>query len=117
MTTYTISDLGTRVLRDLGLIGAEETASAADILFAEETIRSEIQMMQAKGIAIWNGSDEIIPEEYLTILSKRIGLAIAPSFGLMAPGTEVGPMEATEINLRRVGQTGPTYTTLQAEYF
>ena len=31
MTTYSQSDLATRVLRDLGLIGAEEVPSAADL--------------------------------------------------------------------------------------
>jgi hypothetical protein len=31
MTTYSQSDLATRVLRDLGLIGAEEVPSATDL--------------------------------------------------------------------------------------
>ncbi len=36
MTTYSQSDLATRVLRDLGLIGAEEVPSAADLQWSAE---------------------------------------------------------------------------------
>lgn len=83
MTTYTQPELATRVLKDIGLIGSDETPSAEDLAWAEETVSSEVQMLASIGIPIWNGSDVSIPVEYLTILSRRIGLAIAPSFGLM----------------------------------
>jgi len=83
MTTYTLADMATRVLKDLGLVGADETPSAADQEFAEETVSSEVQMLAALGLPIWNGSEMAVPQEYLTTLSRRIGLAIAPGFGLM----------------------------------
>lgn len=83
MTTYSLSDLGTRVLKDLGLVAAEETPSADDQAWSEETVSSEVQMLSGIGLPIWNGSEMAVPQEYLTILSRRIGLAVAPSFGLM----------------------------------
>lgn len=83
MTTYTDEEFATRVLRDLGLVGAEETPSDADLQWAIETNSAEIASLSAIGIPIWNGSDLAIPQEYLTILSRRCGLAVAPSFGLM----------------------------------
>lgn len=84
MSTYSLSDLGTRVLKDLGLVGAEETPSSNDQAWVEETAQSEVAMMSSIGLPIWNGSVMAIPEEYLTILSRRVGLAVAASYGLMS---------------------------------
>ena len=83
MTTFSQTDLATRVLRDLGLVESEETPSDVDIAFALETISSETASMGVRGVPIMNGSDESIPLEYLTALSRRIGLAVAPAFGLI----------------------------------
>lgn len=82
MTTYSQSDIATRMLKDLGLYGADETPTAEDLEWATETVGSELLMLNAIGIPIWNGSEVTIPQEYLTILSRRLGLAVAPSFGL-----------------------------------
>lgn len=83
MTTYSQSDLATRMLKDLGLVGAEETPSATDLEWAQETVGAEVAMLGSIGLPIWNGSDMSVPLEYLTPLSRRCGLAVAPSFGLM----------------------------------
>lgn len=96
MTTYTSSDLATRVLRDLGLIGAEEVPSAADLGWAQETAGSEVAMLAIVGLPIWNGSDLSVPQEYLAPLSRRIGLAVAPSFGLADPATAQAAMREAE---------------------
>lgn len=117
MTTYDNEQLGRRVLRDLGLIGADETPTAADQSFAEETIEAEIGLLNAKGIPIWNGNDMSVPHEYLTVLSRRIGLAVAPSFGLIDIATAQIAMEAAERDLRILGMTPATGDVLQAEYF
>lgn len=99
MTTYTQAQLATRMLRDLGLIGAEETPWASDLEWAEETVASEIQMLSTLGLPIWNGSEISIPEEYLTLISRRCGAAIAPSYGLMSQAEAIATMEAAERNL------------------
>lgn len=85
MTTYTQTDLATRSLRDYGLIGAEEVPSAADLEWANQTIESVVPTLAVIGLPIWNGSEAQVPAEYLVPLSKRIGLDMASSFGLMGP--------------------------------
>jgi hypothetical protein len=117
MTTYTGTQLATRVLKDLGLVGAEETPSAADLSWAEETCDSEIGLLAAKSIPIWNGGDDDIPGEYLTVLSRRIGLAVAPSFGLTDIATATVAMRAAEDDLRILGSVPATGKTLEVEHF
>ncbi len=96
MTTYSRTDLATRVLKDLGLVGADETPPASDLEWAEETCDSEIAMLSILGLPIWNGSEVSIPQAYLTALSRRIGLAVAPSFGLTDPATAMLAMREAE---------------------
>lgn len=96
MTTYSRSDLATRVGKDLGLLGAEETPSAADLEWLEETVSGEVAMLATIGLPIWNGSDMAVPLEYLTPLSRRIGLAVAPSYGLMDPAKALVAMGEAE---------------------
>jgi len=96
MTTYSRTDLATRVLKDLGLVGADETPSPSDLEWAEETCDSEIAMLSILGLPIWNGSEVSIPQAYLTALSRRIGLAVAPSFGLTDPATAMLAMREAE---------------------
>jgi hypothetical protein len=96
MTTFTLADLAIRVGKDLGVIGAEETPSAPDQVWLEETCSAEISMLSAIGIPIWAGSDAVVPQEYLTPLSRRIGLALAPSFGLIDPATAQVAMREAE---------------------
>ncbi len=117
MTVYTTAELATRVLKDLGLIAAEETPSAADLNWAVETVESEVTMLNAKGIPVWNGSEVEVPQEYLTALSRRIGLAIGPSYGLVSQAQAEQAMLLAENNLRVLAQTPPTGAALEAEYF
>lgn len=117
MTTYSRSDLATRVLKDLGLLSANETASSDDLSWAEETISSEVALLAAKGIVIWNGSDQAVPLEYLSVLSRRIGLALAPSFGLTDLASAQLAMTAAEKDLRRLAAQPATYNAAPADYF
>lgn len=116
MTTYTTQQLATRVMKDLNWIAAGETPSSDDLNWAVETCESEILMMAARGIPIWNGSEISIPQEYLTALSRRIGLALAPSIGLMDLASATQAIELAEINLLRLAQIGPTGAVMQGEY-
>ena len=117
MTTYTTAELATRVLKDLGLIGAEETPSAADLAWATETVGSEVGLLAVKGIAIWNGSVQSVPEEYLTALSRRLGLALAPSFGLVDLASAQMAMPAAERDLRILAAKPATGARQTADYF
>jgi len=116
MTTYSLSDMATRVLKDQGLIAAEEVPSATDLEWAEETVSAEIAMLAALGMPIWNGSAIAVPQEYLTPLSRRIGLAFAPSFGLMTVAQAEAAMPLAETNLRRMATIPATGEILQVDY-
>jgi hypothetical protein len=94
--SYSLSDLATRVGKDLGLIAAEETPSAADLDWLSETCSAEIAMLHALALPIWNGADVSVPLEYLTPLSRRIGLAVAASYGLADPSTAMLAMREAE---------------------
>ena len=117
MTTYTKSDMAIRILRDAGLIGAEETPSAADFLFASETLSSEFDLMAAKGLAIWDGSEDAIPNSYYTTLSRRVALVLAPSFGLGTLVDSSNAIPLVERDIRIISSIPNTGTDAQGEYF
>jgi len=117
MATYSLSDLATRVLKDLGLVGADETPASSDLDWAIETCSSEVQRLSILNMPIWNGSEVSVPEPYLTILSQRIGLAIAPSFGLTDIATATQAMKLIEKDLRNMSAKPATGAVLRAEYF
>lgn len=117
MTTFTKTELATRILRDAGLIGAEETPSAADLEFAEETLSSEIDLMAETGINVWNGSEEEIPNSYLTALSRRIVLALSPAFGLASAVEVEAAIDRAERTLRKLSAIPDTGTVVKADYF
>lgn len=116
MPAYSRTDLATRVLRDSGLIGAEEVPSAPDLEWAIETLSSEISALQVKGIVIWNGNDYSIPIEYLSTLSRRINLAIGPSFGMDSVANVTAQMPLLERDLRILSQTTATGAVLENEF-
>jgi hypothetical protein len=117
MTTFTKAELAERLLKDLGLLGAEESPMSADLTWAEETVSSEIDLLAAKGIPVWNGSEDSIPNEYLTALSRRIGIAIAPSYGLTDPATAQMAMAAAEKALVELAAKPATGSVAEADYF
>lgn len=106
MTSYSSADLVDRVLKDLGLIAAEESASNEDYAFVLQTIQSEAASMAVRGVPMMNGSDESIPLEYLTAISRRIGLAVGPGYGLFSSADAVVAIPQaeeiiTELSIRR----------------
>lgn len=117
MTTFTKSDLAIRILRDAGLVGAEEMPSAADLVFAEETLSAEIDLMAAKQIPIWDGSEDSIPNKYFTTLSRRVALVLAPSFGLGTLADASNAIPATERDLRTISAIQPGVGPVEGEYF
>lgn len=116
MTTYTQTQLATRVLKDLGLVGADETPSSSDQEWAEQTVQAELSLLAGKGINIMNSEDEI-DQAYFTTISRRIGLAVAPSFGLSDVATATLAMPAVENDLRIIGAVQPTYAVAENDHF
>lgn len=111
-TTYTLAEVATRVLRDLNLVASDETPSATDMAWAEETTSGELAMLAATGIPIWAGSSVSLPIEYLTPVSRRVGLAVAPSFGLMDVATAQLAMREAERYLAVMAAPRPPLTLI-----
>lgn len=117
MTTYTQDELATRVLKDLGVLGVDETPSSADLADAVEIIVSEIQQMAVRGIQIWNGSEVTIPSEYLTALSRRLALAVGPSYGMFSVADATAAIVPSESLLRQLSNLDPTGAVSRVDYF
>lgn len=117
MTTYSRSDLVTRIARDLGLIAAEETPSASDYDFISETVESVYGELALRGIELPNGSDQVIPSNIFVALSKRIGLDVATGFGMMAMKDAEVAKPALEIPLRVASTVPATGATAESHYF
>lgn len=117
MTTYSRTDLALRVLRDLGLVAAEETPSQDDQTFAEETVASVYAELAARNISLPNGSDEALPQEHLVCVSKRIGLDVATAFGLISVSDAEMAKPVAERTLRELAMRRPTGQTAPADYF
>lgn len=82
-TTFTEDELATRVLREIGIVESGEAPSNIDLVWAKETNASEIALLAAIQMPIWNGSYLSVPLEYYTTLARRLALAVAPSFGIV----------------------------------
>lgn len=117
MTTYSQSDLATRVMRDLGLVSAEETPSAEDMSYAIETIESEIELLSQLNMPIWNGSSMAVPSLYMTALSRRLGLALGPAFGVFGIAEAMQAIPLADQMLQRLATVKGTGKVSRAEYY
>jgi hypothetical protein len=117
MTTYSLDDLATRVLKDLGITDGRGAPDPNDVSWATETARAVTSQLAAERVYIWNGSVEAVPEEYLVILSKRIGLDVGPSFGLFTIAEAEQAKPVVNNTLRSMNAAQPTGSTAEAEYF
>lgn len=102
MTTFTKNDLAIRTLRDLNIIALDETPPAEILSFVLETIGSEMARMDADGIVLWSTTPDSIDEAYFTELSRRMGFAVGPGFGIMDAATAEAGKEASELVIRRL---------------
>ena len=99
MTTYTETDLITEAYRAPGLIGIEETPSAAEVADAQVSNSSVIATMNTIGIPIWNGSVIDIPEEYFIELAMRLSLPLQFKNGMIDHATYLSLVDASEARL------------------
>src|ERR1044072_3088534 len=99
MTTYTEVELATETMHVPGLLGIEETLSAAEY---EDVIRSNasaIAAMNSICVSIWNGSVIDVPEEYFLELAVRCSLPVQLKNGLIDHQTYLALVEASERRL------------------
>ena len=81
--TRTANELATESLRLLGLLEAQENASAEDAAHIIRVYRDKLAEWQFRDIAYW--IEDEIPNECFSYVCRMIAEEIAPSFGKSAP--------------------------------
>src|SRR5262245_55537360 len=100
MTTYSLSDLAAKSLRQPGLYAVDETIPADELEDAEESITSLTDALADEGIAIVNGSVNAVPSSWYLALARYCGLFLLESYGGGAPTPD--QVIAAELPLRRL---------------
>ena len=99
MTVYSESDLATETLRSAGLIGIDETPSAAELVDTEQSNSSVLATLATIGLPIWNGSSIEVPDEYFIELAIRLSMPIRLKNGMIDEVTYLRMVEAAEMRL------------------
>jgi hypothetical protein len=91
-------------MRDLNIIASDEQPDSSDFAYVQQTIESDFARMEADGINFGNHGTTIdsINGALFTELSRRMGFAIGPAFGVMDAATSEAGKEASENVLRRL---------------
>lgn len=97
--SYTEVDLATETLRSPGLLGIDETLSAAEYDDTIRSNRSVIATLNTIGLPIWNGSEIDVPEEYFVELAMRCSLPLQFKNGLIGHADMLSMIEASETRL------------------
>lgn len=117
MTTYTAADLATRALRKAGLIGSEETPSAADLVFAEEGIASDTAALKFENILIVNGSDVAMPLEQLEPRARYHAITFKEDYGMISAEQAAAARQFEKMTLHKLSAVEPTGAVIPADYF
>lgn len=83
MTTYTKAQLRNRVLRELGVLAAGETATAEDAQVVEELIDTQHAMLARELFVDWTTST--IPQNVYEPLAAIVAARGAGQFGVTGP--------------------------------
>lgn len=111
--TKTITDLVTRSMRDRGILGATEVATALDHDHVKDVYLTDLEELRDNGIAYWPANE--IPNEIMRGLSTRIGLLIGDAFGF--PKASELELEASLRPLRKHNSKRSSGERTQACYF
>jgi hypothetical protein len=117
VTTYTQSDLATRALRKAGLVGSEETPSAADLSFAEDGIASDTAALALENIFIINGSDQSVPLEHLEPRARYHAVTFKEDYGMIPPDQAAAARQVEKMTLHKLSAQEPTGSIIEADYF
>lgn len=115
--TFTRAQLGTRLLKYPGIIGIDETPSAAEQEEAEEVVETGIATLNGLGINLWNSTDNSITHEYLIPLIEWLAPILLCANGQIDWNTKIQFQNVAEAKLRKLSQTGPTGAVLKVNYF
>lgn len=82
MTTRTKVELGTNVMRALGLVNAGESPSAADLSYVSGRYEDLLAELVDDDLAYW--SSDAIPSVIFEPLTQLVALSVGEAFGLPA---------------------------------
>jgi hypothetical protein len=104
MANFTTNDLMLRVLQDLNIIAIDQVPDATDKNFVLQTITCEFARMEADGIRFSNAETSVdsISPVLFTELSRRIGYAVGPGYGIMDTATALQSIKASEDTIRQL---------------
>lgn len=120
----TLSDLYRRVLEDLQVTAANESAPIEDTQFVATKYAQLYQMLKGESLIVWSITDDL-PEDVVIPLTAMLKFLCAPGFGkpanpqegaLNLPGRAGGPSLA-EIQLRRVLARDYVSSIAHSDYF
>lgn len=106
MTTYNKADLRNRVLRDMGVLDAVESASASDAEIVDAIVQQSIEELEDEDVIIFNPlaseTTDNIPGRIFSALADYVRFHAMPTYGL---AKDDGLRESAFRRLRRA--TGP----------
>lgn len=115
------NDLSTAVLRQIGVLGAEETAETADVLLIQGIYLGKHVEWTSRGYADWpnlgNPATAEIPDDRFQILTLLVSNEVLSAFGTPNPEEQrVSREQLLLVSLRRlVGGTAESTTALRTK--
>lgn len=113
--SYSLTDWATHILRKSSTIGEDESPTAAQLSEVQNIVRSRVSYLAIHGIGIWNGSEDVVPDEWYDPGADYMALYARQAFGGPPPGAD--EVSAAIYPLRVLSSTSQTGVTAQAEYF
>jgi len=112
---YTLTDWVTHALRKSSIVGEDETPTAAQLSEAQSIISSRISYLAVEGIGMWNGSQDLVPDEWFDPGADYMAMYIRQGFG--GPPPNADEVQAAKYSLRILSGTPATGRVAEAEYF
>ena len=81
MAVYTLSELYTAVLEDLGVVAAGQAASAADTAAVTQATAQVLDELEDENLVDWDPTANSIPSDRFLPLVDIIAQQVAPKFG------------------------------------
>jgi hypothetical protein len=111
----TQSELITKALSLINVVGAGQSPSAEDVATVEAVIEPLLAELSANGVVYVADSDAIDDSIFLP-LARRLALEVAPDFDFTINDIDAAITRA-ENRLRRLNATQPTEEAQQATYY
>lgn len=116
--TKTTSDLAEAVLRELGVVDADEPVDTEDETYVADTYRSKWEELSAHGMELTYWAYEAIPNPAFLIMRDLVMLEVMGAFGQPLPPGEKDAREQVILRrLRRHVSVQSSKRPVEADYF